>query len=220
MILSEQIAQWILERKKAGPFLAAIDGVDASGKTTLADAVAAGLHAQGKNAVRVSIDHFHNPAAIRARRGALSPEGFFYDSFDLEALQACVIQPVRENRGSILSGIYDDTHKSRLAPDPIPVTDDLLVILDGIFLHRDELFACWDFSIFLDVSFETVLKRAAQRDQVLFGSPEAVIERYRQKYIPGQQLYLAACRPQDRASAVVDNNGWDHPVIIKWPDAL
>lgn len=220
MILSEQIAQWILERKKAGPFLAAIDGVDASGKTTLADAVAAGLHAQGKNAVRVSIDHFHNPAAIRARRGALSPEGFFYDSFDLEALQACVIQPVRENRGSILSGIYDDTHKSRLAPDPIPVTDDLLVILDGIFLHRDELFACWDFSIFLDVSFETVLKRAAQRDQVLFGSSEAVIERYRQKYIPGQQLYLAACRPQDRASVVVDNNGWDHPVIIKWPDAL
>lgn len=220
MILSKQIAQWILERKKAGPFLAAFDGVDASGKTTLADAVAAGLRAQGKNAVRVSIDRFHNPADIRARRGALSPEGFFYDSFDLEALQSCVIQPVCENHGTILSGIDDDTRESRLAPDSIPVTDDVLVILDGIFLHRDELYACWDFSIFLEVSFETVLKRAAQRDQALFGSPQAVIERYQQKYIPGQQLYLAACRPQERASAAVDNNDWTHPVITKWPASL
>lgn len=40
MRLTELIVQWILERKKAGPLLAAFDDVDTSGKTIPADAVA------------------------------------------------------------------------------------------------------------------------------------------------------------------------------------
>jgi len=49
-----------------------IDGPDAAGKTTFADNLAEHMSLP---VVRVSIDSFHNPAAVRKQRGELSPEG-------------------------------------------------------------------------------------------------------------------------------------------------
>ena len=47
----------------------AIDGVDGAGKTTLADALAPVVAAQGRPTIRASVDDFHHPArcALRAR---------------------------------------------------------------------------------------------------------------------------------------------------------
>jgi uridine kinase len=43
--------------------------------------------------IRASIDAFHNPRAIRYRRGRESPAGFYLDSFDLEALISRLLSP-------------------------------------------------------------------------------------------------------------------------------
>lgn len=65
----------------------AIDGPDAAGKTTLADAVAALV----PGVARLSADDFLAPAAVRHARGELSPEGYYADAFDLVALRAAVL---------------------------------------------------------------------------------------------------------------------------------
>jgi uridine kinase len=39
-----------------------------------------------------------------------------------------------------------------------------VLLIDGIFLHRDELISCWDLSVFLDVSFVISYMRMAARD--------------------------------------------------------
>jgi uridine kinase len=49
------------------PLRVAVDGVDASGKTVLADELVAHIEARGRPVVRASIDGFHNPAAVRRR---------------------------------------------------------------------------------------------------------------------------------------------------------
>jgi hypothetical protein len=51
------------------------------------------------------------------------------------------------------------------------------------------------------------------RDVALFGTDEIVWERYRQRYIPGQQLYLQAGNPKDFANAVVYNNDPENPAL-------
>ena len=43
----------------------AIDGVDGAGKTTLADALAPVVAAQGRPTIRASVDDFHHPRALR-----------------------------------------------------------------------------------------------------------------------------------------------------------
>jgi uridine kinase len=88
-----------------------------------------------------------------------------------------------------------------------------VLLFDGVFLLRGELLSYWDYTIFVEAAFAQTLARAERRDAGLFGSVEAVRRRYEQRYVPGQRLYFAACRPQERAHAVVDNNDPRHAVI-------
>ena len=90
-------------------------------------------------------------------------------------------------------------------------------------LHRDFLPSSWgrfqptfwDFSIFLDVDFETAIERAERRDLELFGSAANVRARYEQRYVPGQRLYFARCNPNRRATLVVDNTDPNRPAIMR-----
>ncbi len=215
MPLPKQIAHLISHLQQDKPILVAFDGVDTSGKTTLANSVYDCLKRDSKNTVQISIDCFHHPKEIRLQKGDLSPEGFFNDSFNIEKILEYVLIPVKEEKPFLTTGLYDYRSEQQIEPAKIPVTPDLIVLFDGIFLNRDELFPYWDLSIFLDVTFETVLKRAIVRDADYFGSVDEVIRRYQKRYIPGEELYLSTCSPKDRAHIVIDNNNWDHPVITK-----
>jgi uridine kinase len=42
---------------------------------------------------------------------------------------------------------------------------------------------------------------------------EAVRQRYARRYVPGQRLYLEACRPEARADAVVGNDDPARPTV-------
>ena len=67
-----------------------IDGVDGAGKTTFADDLAAELRSRGRDVVRVRLDDFLNPSAVRHRRGRRSPSGYWADSFDYERFRAAL----------------------------------------------------------------------------------------------------------------------------------
>ena len=70
-----------------------MDGPDAAGKTTLA-AELAGRLAGKRDVIRASIDGFHRPRAQRYRRGDLSPEGAYHDTFDYGAVRAVLLDPL------------------------------------------------------------------------------------------------------------------------------
>ena len=73
------------------PALVAVDGVDGSGKTILAAALADAYARVGRLAFVVHEDVFLNPRAVRYRLGRDSPVGFFLDTYDLPALNAKVL---------------------------------------------------------------------------------------------------------------------------------
>jgi uridine kinase len=81
------------------------------------------------------------------------------------------------------------------------------VVIDGIFLHRDELLEAWDYSIFLDVPFKLSVARMAARD----GSAPDPADPSVVRYVEGQRMYLRACRPWERATVVIDNSQPDFP---------
>lgn len=53
------------------------------------------------------------------------------------------------------------------------------------------------------------------RDLALFASAEAVEERYRRRYLPGQRLYRAEARPAERADVLVDMTDPLAPVVVR-----
>ena len=197
---------------------AAIDGVDGSGKTTFADALAAVLAAgpHHRPAVRLSLDDFHHPRALRYRQGRRSAEGFRHDSYNVEQFRAYVLDPLKPaGAGCYRPAGHDLASDAVLDPPPVAAPPAAVVLVDGLFLHRAELAPHWDFSVFLDVPFSETAARMAVRD----GTPADPAHPEMHRYVGGQRLYFADTDPARQASVVVENSDPERPFVIAASDA-
>lgn len=212
--LLDELAGRIVRVELPHPVRVAVDGVDAAGKTTLAEELVTPLRARGRPVIRASIDGFHHPAGIRHARGVTSPEGYYRDSFNYQGLAESLLIPLGPNGSRrYVSAIFDFRTDSEVRL-PVQVAERRRrKEARRLFLLRPELMGHWDFTIFVEAAFETTLAWAERRDAGLFGGVEEVRNRYGRRYIPGQRLYLAECRPRERADVVVDNNDPWNPVM-------
>lgn len=191
-----------------------IDGVDASGKTTLADELVHPLEQRGRQVIRASIDGFHRPRAERYRLGADSPKGYYLDSFDHGGLRDELLVPLGQGSRVYRRAVFDFRSDSPVDEPSVEAPPDAILLFDGVFLFRPELDQYWDYRIFVDVDFDEALRRACERDKDLFGSAEAVRKRYQARYIPGQRLYLQTVRPAESANVMLKNADPSQPQLI------
>jgi uridine kinase len=210
--LRSELVRRITRVRRSHPFRVAIDGVDAAGKTTLADELVAPLTRPGRFVIRASIDGFHHPAAVRYRRGRWSPEGYFRDSFNYPQLIDTLLTPLGPGGDHRYRRAIFDFRLDQPVEAPVEeASPDAVLLFDGVFLLRPELRPHWDFSVFVCADFEVTAARAEARDHHLIGSHEQVRQRYAERYVPGQRLYLTEVHPEPHASVVVDNNNVAHP---------
>lgn len=194
----------------------AIDGVDGAGKTHFADDLGKELTGRGATVIRASADGFLSPPRTRHRRGRDSAEGYYRDSFDYGRMCRLLLDPLSpRGNGEYVRAVYDVRRERevRLLPELAP--DDAILVVDGIFTHRDELIRYWDYSVWLDVPFAVSIPRGAQRG---YGDPDPASPKNR-RYIAGQRLYMAECHPQARATAVIDNTDLANPLRLPDPRA-
>jgi len=203
-----------LEHKKDLPLRVGIDGIDAAGKTTLANEIACYLVENGYLVIRASIDGFHNPHNIRHKRGNYSPEGYYYDSFNYELLKSCLLLPLEPegNRVCHLKA-FDFKSDTEISTDETKVTNAHILIFEGVFLFRHEIEPYWDLKILVDINFQVCIKRALERDLYLFGDEKEILKRYQQRYIPGQNIYIKSEKPYSKADIVINNNDFIRPSI-------
>lgn len=208
--LFDALTQKIVAIMGPGLTMVAVDGVDGAGKTMFADALAHRLEQDSLTVVRTGIDSFHNPRAVRYARGRDSPEGFFRDSYNLDALRELLLFPARIDMPFRVAH-FDYRADRAIASNPLKVPLPAILVFDGLFLHRKELRDEWDLTIFLDVPFEVSYARMARRD----GSdpnPQAPTNR---RYFEGQQLYLREANPQREADILIDYADYDLPRIVR-----
>jgi uridine kinase len=137
------------------PLRVGIDGPDAAGKTTLADELASELRARQRTVIRASIDGFHRPRAERYRQGEDSPHGYYDDSFDSDALRSNLLDPLGPNGNRRYRTATFDFRTDAPRPAAWAVApDDAVLLFDGVFLLRPELFGGWDLRVFVAVASE------------------------------------------------------------------
>jgi len=192
-----------------------IDGVDGSGKTQFARKLAERLRnlPTPVNPHVISIDDFHNLRAVRHRQGRDSSVGYFEDSFDYESLINKVLEPLKNSAGervAIVPKAHNLITDLKIQCDPMPIESHSLVILEGIFLQRDELINYLDLKIFLDVPFHESVRRMSVRDGSINDPDDISLKRY----IDGQRFYFEKCSPWLRADVIVDNTDFDAPFIV------
>lgn len=212
--LLEQLSAHILHIKQDTPLRVAIDGIDAAGKSRLAKELAFQLRKSKRQIVQVSLDDYHNPREHRYRRGKESPEGYYYDSFNYPAFINKVLQPFSPDGSRIyLKSWFNFKDNERTEEEWVTAAEDAILLVDGIFLMRPELFDFWDVKILVDISYETSVERAIQRDLYQHGSIAAINRLYQLRYIPGQKIYYERCFPYQRADIIIRNDDFRNPEL-------
>ena len=209
--LLSELAQRLVATSPDRTVRVAIDGVDGAGKTTFADELGSLIAAEGRSVIRASVDGFHNPRAVRYRRGRHSSEGFFEDSYNYAALKRYLLDPLspggsRRYRRAFFDHVSDDI----VPANDLDALPSSILLIDGIFLHRPELLPYWDASIFLRTDFAVSVARCASRDG---SSPDPAAPSNR-RYVEGQRLYLRSCQPEARATVVIDYNDLSAPSVV------
>ena len=205
------IARTVTKLKPDRIVRVAIDGVDGAGKTSFANELVDVLGGLGRPVIRASVDGFHHPRAVRYARGRQSPIGFFEDSYNYALLKQYLLEPLSPGG----SGRYRTAAFDHVTDMAVPFVERTafptsILLLDGIFLHRPELRAYWDASIFLRVDFAMSAVRSADRDGT---SPDPSAESNR-RYVEGQRIYLSQCAPEKCATMIIDNNDLAAPVVV------
>ena len=94
------------------------------------------------------------------------------------------------------------------------VPEDAILIVDGAFLLRPELRPFWDLVIWLHISFEDMVARAAERDTAWVGDADEVRRRYAEHWIPLHQLYERLSGGANGADLVIDNSKPEQPNVM------
>ena len=174
-------------RQKSSPFLVAIVGGSASGKSWLADRLQKFL---GDNAARLSLDNFyldrsHLPPGRRARINYDHPRAIDWKSLE-KVLQAC--QAGRATRIPRYDFATHSRHRDTQLLRPKPV-----ILVEGLWLlHRRALRRIFGLSIFIECPARTRLDRRLARDVALRGrNRESVRRQFLECVEPMHALHVA-----------------------------
>ena len=212
--LADRIASVSLGR----PVRVAIDGRTGSGKTTLADELGALLIARGRSVIHTSIDGFHRPKAERYARGRTSPEGYYYDARDLDAVTRLLLAPLGPTGGRrYRTASFDLESDCPIDQEPSVAEADAILIVDGTFLQRPELAGGFDVTIYVATADEIATARGVARDAERLGGVDAARELYAARYRPAVDLYDRLCAPESRADAVFHNDDVERPRLTVRP---
>ena len=190
--------------------MVAIDGVDAAGKTMFAAKLSKELGKRNHVVIEASMDGFHNPRVIRYRMGRDSPEGYYRDSFNINAVKTLLIKPLRD--GHLYRAQAFDYKTDLATPfEGVLAEPDSILVFEGVFSLRPELRDLWGYKVYLEVSPEESLRRGVERDP---GEKDEIERKYRVRYLPGQELYKAEAKPHEVADIIVDYNEPGDPRIL------
>ena len=216
-IVYTTLSEEILGIEKNAPILVAISGKDGSGKTMMADLLAEFLSAKTRREIiRISVDDFMNSRIVRYTPAESAGRGCYEYTFNFDGFVNNVLKPLQKDGSwEYRSKIFDHATDSESLSPIKKATKDAIIIIDGVFLYKQDLVKYWDLKILLDTDDETVIERGARRDTARLGSYEVARQKYIDRYIVSQTIYYREESPEKQADIIIDNTDVESPFILK-----
>ena len=178
---------------KNRPYIVALDGLSGAGKTTLVNQLKETLD-------NIVIIHIDDHIVERSKRYDTGQEQWFeyYQlQWDTKYLIENLYQKIRQNVSLLNLFFYqkeEDTHINKT----INLSSNSIVIIEGIFLLRDEWKNFYDYIVFLDCPKEIRYKRVLQRDKYI-GNLEERLKKYNKRYWGAEEYYMKKQNPFEQA---------------------
>lgn len=171
--IKKEIEQGLATKDDNSPYVVAIDGMSASGKTTLGEL----LHQEFANSSLFHVDdYFLQPNQRTSKR--LSEAG---GNVDYERFQDEILSHLNNKCG--LTYRKYNCHTQSLESETY-VNWKSLVIIEGAYSHHPYFGCVYDFRIFCEVSEDEQQKRILKRNGT------KMLERFVNEWIPKEILYF------------------------------
>lgn len=220
--LIEYISDKLIQQKKtikSRCLIIGIEGQGCSGKSLFSEELKSGITDKGCKAFIVSIDDFCNKRAIRYSNEFPPPEQHYFRNFNYEYFENCILKQAKYSGKLIINenvlNVATDGFDKQLE---MKVDEESILIIEGVFLYRNEFKKYYDYSILLQIQPNEQLRRASKRDLSKNGSIEVLMDKYTNRYIPAYYLYGKLNFPLDYVDLIIDNTNLQDPIVIKVRD--
>jgi uridine kinase len=193
-----------------------IDGLTASGKTSLGHELAQALARRGRPVFRASLDDFKRPWNERHLYDRVSAEGYYRNAFDHDAACKLLFDPSAPTAGGIVS---------LCSVDPITQIDHSAVrtamppngvlLVDGVFAFRPEINAYWDLRVWVEIDAELSVRRGVARDTEMLDDAHEAEALHRGRYLAAELLYIDEVDPRSFVEVILDNTDFDSPRLVR-----
>ncbi len=196
------LSEWLIEKiTQQNCRIIGIDGLGGAGKTTISAQLSDAVQSLGMPVTILHIDDFIHPRCVRYRDDV--PEWKCY--YDLQWNYAPLLEllPAFRHDGTYSGEVllYNKDEDGYDAQE-IRIPENGVVLVEGVFLQRQELSGVFDTVIYLDVPESVRLSRVLQRDGYI-GDADAIRQKYENRYFPAERFYVKSCKPAERADITV-----------------
>ena len=206
-----RLTNTLIELQEQHPLRVAIDGITASGKTTLGNELTAAITERGRPVIRIRMDDFHRRREYRYRQGKDSARGYYEDAYDFDAFNRHVLSPLGPDGDLAFTRRIIDLASDTAIDEPAELAPpNSILIADGSFMQRHHR-RSWDAVIFVSTSFEEALRRGIARDATEFGGEAAAEQRYAHRYHAASRIYIDEVAPIHAADFIIDNEDLSSP---------
>ncbi len=217
--LTEYIVEKLIAQKlviKDRCLIVGIDGQGCSGKSTLSQNIKNSLVKSGIKAEVVSIDDFCNKRAIRYSSELPCWEQHYYNNFDYMKFERDILKEARiTGKIEFIDFVLDTIEDEYTKKLDVSLDSEGILIVEGIFIFKNEFKKYYDYSIMLVVEIDEQLRRASERDIFKNVNLKMLLNKYNDRYIPAYKLYENIDMPYSFVDLIVDNTKVDMPNIVK-----
>lgn len=184
--------------KDTKPFVIAIDGLSGAGKTTISKKITDAF----SDSIVFHMDDYIVKRKHRYDTGKDQWKEYYFLQWDVESLKHNLFQKIKDGKNVTLPFYLKEKDTHQIITTQIKTQT---IIIEGIFLQRDEWKDFYDFIIYVDCPREIRDKRVLNRDQYI-GSLEERLKKYKTRYWPAEDYYISKVSPQQNANFVFIND--------------
>jgi uridine kinase len=201
----------------AAPWLLAVDGIDGSGKSVLAEAVVTALENAGTRAVLLRVDDYRRPVNWKAE-GRAEADVYYDDYYDLAQLDEGV-RAFLDGAPGISIPVFDSSRERLDGQRWIAFEGASALVVEGVFAQRAHTVRERGQSVYLRTSFDEARRRILARDTARGRTVADVSHRIDARYFPAQERYLREHDPVARAAVLVEHERLAAPVLARLDSA-
>lgn len=187
---------------QSATLIVGIDGLGGAGKSTVSEELYKSLEQQNYNIILFHIDDFIHPKAVRYDDNYSEWECYYNIQWRYDYLIDEIIMPIKNGMEFDTEVELYDKDKDSYFLSKITIPIGSIIIVEGVFLQREEFNGIFDYMIYIDIPEKIRLDRVLERDGYI-GNKEQIKAKYDNRYFPAERYYVKTCSPNKNADYII-----------------